>query len=173
MVETAPRPATNGDLPPELRVVFAQSGPGCITAETNLGVVHVCHAADRDMAGFLNAPVWYRWELALLPPAPVLRLNLAIVDQPHNPYHYESFLNIGDEDQARILTTLLTQERLYFPFYGADFGHRFTKVVPHQAEQRAQLGGLVRQAAAHWQAIPRDQRNFDRAKAMFQRCFGF
>jgi hypothetical protein len=134
-------------------------------------VVHVCHAAEQDIAAFQHAPVWYRWELALLPTAPVIRLNLAIIDRPHNPYRYESFLNIGNEDQARILEMLLSQAQLILPFYGEDFGHRFTKVVPNSAEQRTQLSDLARQATVHWQAIPVGQRDFDRAKALFQQRY--
>ena len=70
-------------------------------------------------------------------------LNLAILDHPQNPYRYEFFLNIGDEDQARILEMLLTQEKLYFPFHGDDFGYRFTKVVTHDAAQRTQRQELA------------------------------
>lgn len=171
MTETAPRSLADGHLPPELRAAFRQTGPGCITVETSFGVVHVCHATDWDIAGFAHQPVWYRWELAKLPTAPVIRLNLVILDQPQNPYRYESFLNIGNEDQTRILEILLTQEQLILPFYGDDFNQRLTKVVPHGAEQRRQLGALVEQAAAHWHGIPTDQRDFDQAKAMFQQRY--
>ena len=173
MVETEPKkeaiePAT---LISELRAAFECTGPGCIAVETDIGVVHACHAADQDIAGFANKPVWCRWELALLPAAPVIRLNLAILDHPQNPYRYESFLNIGDEDQARILEILVGQEELYFPFYGDDFGHRFTKVISHDVTQRAQLQDLATQALDHWQTISPDQRDFDRAKAEFQQRF--
>jgi hypothetical protein len=171
MVETAPQAFNHAELPPELRATFAQTGPGCIATETNLGVVHVCHASEQDIAGFTDQPVWYRWELARLPTAPIIRLNLAILDQPQNPYRYESFLNIGDDDQARILARLVSQEQLILPFYGDDLSYRFTKTVPHQVEQRTQLGGLVAQAVTHWQAIPAAHRDFDRAKATFQRQY--
>jgi hypothetical protein len=161
------------NLPPELQKVFERTGPGCAAAETNIGVVHICHAADRDIEGFANKPMWCRWELVLLPTAPVLRLNVAILDRPQNPFRFESFLNIGDEEQARILETLVTQEKLYFPFYGQDFRCRFTKVVEHSPEQRRQLQELVVQARDHWQAIPEARRNFDQAKIEFQQRFSF
>ena len=165
------RAITNNDLPPELRTAFERTGPGCIAAETNIGIVHVCHASDRDIAGFANKSVWNRWELALMPTAPVLRLNLTIIDQPQNPFRYESFLNIGDPDQGRVLDRLLHQEKLYLSFYGNGFGYRFTKAIEHDAAQRAQLSNLVAQATAHWQNIPAIERDFDRAKIEFQRYF--
>ena len=168
MVERETQAITSDNLPLELRQTFERTGPGCAAAETNIGVVHVCHAADRDIASFANKPVWHRWELALMPTAPVIRLNVAIVDDPHNPYRFESFLNIGDDEQDRILELLLTQEQLYFPFHGDDLGYRFTRVVPHDANQRAQLGQFVGQAYEHWYSIPVRQRDFDRAKAEFQ-----
>lgn len=171
MIEAAPWSLADGSLPSELRAAFQRTGPGCIAAETDLGVVHVCHAANRDIASFAHQPVWYRWELAKLPTAPVIRLNLVILDQPQNPYRFESFLNIGDEDQARILAIMLTQEQLILPFYGDDFSQQLAKVMPHEAEQRRQLGALVEQAAVHWQGIPTDRRDFDRAKAEFQQRY--
>jgi hypothetical protein len=35
-----------------------------------------------------------------------------ILDQPANPYKFESFLNVAQENQARILARLANQERL-------------------------------------------------------------
>jgi hypothetical protein len=104
-------------------------------------VLHVCHAADRDIEGFANKPVWCRWELALFPTAPVLRLDLVIMDHSQNPDRFESFLNVGDEDQARILEMLLAQEELYFPFHGDGFAYRFTKMIKHD-EGRVQNEGI-------------------------------
>jgi hypothetical protein len=164
-------PIIPNNLPPELQATFQQTGPGCIATETNIGVVHVCHATDQDIEGFANKPVRCRWELALLPTAPVLRLNLVILDDPQNPYRFESFLNIGDEDQARILETLLSQEKLYFPFHGEDCRCHFTKVINHDPEQRQQLQEVAAQARDYWGTIPEEQRNFDQAKLEFQQRF--
>jgi hypothetical protein len=52
------------ELPGEIREVFERTGYGCLAAEANVGIVHVCHAADRDIEGFAGKPVLYRWELA-------------------------------------------------------------------------------------------------------------
>jgi hypothetical protein len=167
--QSTPLPAFQ--LPHELRAVFERTGSGCAAAETNLGVVHVCHAADRDIAGFANRPVLYQWQLARLPTAPVLRLHMQILDQPDNPYKFESFLNVGHEDNARMLTTLRAQESLYLVFYGDDLTYRFTKTLNHGQDQRELLGRLADRAADHWRQTPEEQRDFDQAKREFQRQF--
>lgn len=157
------------DLPPELREVFERTGPGCVATETNLGVVHVCHATDENIAGFANRAAVYQWQLALLPTAPVLRLRLSILDQPLNPYRFESFLNVGRDDDARMLNILLDQESLYLAFYGDNYHHHYTKVLDHATSQREQLRQLAVRAVAYLRQLPVPQRDFDLAKAEFQR----
>jgi hypothetical protein len=71
-----------------------------------------------------------------MPAAPLIRLELAILDNPFNPYKFESFLNVAQEDQARVLVQLVNQDRLYLAFYGDDLSHRFTKIVNHDKQQR-------------------------------------
>jgi hypothetical protein len=133
------------ELPPELREVFERTGPGCVPTETNLGVVHVCHAADQAIAGFANRPALYQWQLALMPTAPVLQLRISILDQPDNPYKFESFLNVGRKDDARVLIRLISQAEFYLAFHGDDFTHRFTKVI-EQGAPPEQLRQLANQA---------------------------
>lgn len=159
------------ELPAELREVFERTGPGCIPTETNIGIVHVCHAADQDIEGFANQPVLCQWELALMATAPLLRLKLIIIDQPQNPYRFESFLNVGQEHDTRLLEELLSQEQLYLAFYGEDFAFRFVKVIDHKEGQREQLRQLVDRAADYWRKLPEGQQDFDRAKVEFQRRF--
>jgi hypothetical protein len=157
------------ELPPALQEAFAQTGFGCVATETSIGVVHVCYAAEADIAGFSDKPAVCRWQGALLPSAPVLRLRAVILDQPQNPYTFESFLNVGAETDTRVLEQLLSQEELYLAFYGEDFTHRFTKVVEHDEARREELRLLVDLVQAYCQSIPEGERNFDRAKAEFQR----
>lgn len=159
------------ELPPELQEAFAQTGFGCVATETSIGVVHVCYAADADIAGFGNKPVGYEWQGALLPTAPVLRLRAVIMDDPHNPYRFESFLQVGQEDDARLLDELTSQEQLYLAFYGENLTHRFTKVVVQSEEKREELARLVEAARAHWHSIPEGERDVEQAKAEFQRRF--
>jgi hypothetical protein len=80
------------------------------------------------------------------PTAPLIRLQLTILDRPSNPYRFESFLNVAAEHQARVLAQLAGQERLYLAFYGDDLNHRFTKVVNHDRQQWQYLDELVAEA---------------------------
>ena len=51
------------ELPGEIREVFERTGYGCLAVETNIGVIHVCHASDSDIEGFADKPVLYQWQL--------------------------------------------------------------------------------------------------------------
>jgi hypothetical protein len=134
------------ELPEEIDRVFERFGYGCLAAETNVGVAHVCHAADHDIEGFANKPVSYQWQLIKMPTAPLIRLELTILDRPANPYRFESFLNVAQEDQTGVLAQLAGQDRLYLAFYGDDFSHRFTKIVSHDQQQWQYLEELVAEA---------------------------
>lgn len=160
---------TRADLPTEIRDVFEKFGEGCLAAETNIGVVHVCHASDADIQGFASKPVRYQWQLIKMPTAPLIRLELVVVDQPLNPYRFESFLNVAEEDQARVLSQLANQNELHLAFYGDNLNYRFTKSVTHDEQQWQQLDQLVEQANRYWEELPPKQRDFDKAKAEFIR----
>ena len=84
---------------------------------------------------------------------------------------FESFLKVADEDQARILAQLARQDRLYLAFRGDDFGHRFTKIIEHDEQQRQALGELARAAIDYWAAVPLERCDFGRAKADYMRRF--
>ncbi|MFC1790350.1 hypothetical protein ACFLZP_02600, partial [Patescibacteria group bacterium] len=156
------------ELPPVVRQAFERVGYGCLTAETNIGAIHICHASDVDIEGFADKKVWYQWQLVKMPTAPLIRFELAIQDDPENPYGFETFLNVTGPGQAEVLTQLAGQDRLYFAFYGDDLTHRFTKIVDHDQAMRERLGRLSAQAIEHWERIPPGQRDFDRAKREFQ-----
>jgi hypothetical protein len=106
-----------------------------------------------------------------MPTAPLIRLQLTILDRPSNPYRFESFLNVAEEDQARVLAQLAGQDRLYLAFYGEDFDHRFTRIVSHDRQQWQYLDELVAEVLDHWHQIPPEQRRLDKAKAEFARRF--
>ena len=93
--------APPAELPKEISEVFDRFGYGCLAAETDIGVIHICHASNSDIEGFANKPVQYQWQLIKMPTAPLIRLELTIIDNPLNPYRFESFLNTAQEDQAR------------------------------------------------------------------------
>lgn len=69
-----------------------------MAAETSRGAIHLCHARDKNIQGFANQPVINRWQLIKMPTAPLIRLELLILDDPTNPYRFESFLNIATAD---------------------------------------------------------------------------
>lgn len=155
------------ELPTEIREVFEKTGYGSLAAETNVGIVHVCHASDEDIDSFSNKPVVIRWQLIKMPTAPLIRLELVILDRPEDPFRFESFLNIGEEDQANILAGLANQDMLHLAFYGSDLTYRYTKSISHTEQQWQQLDELVEQATRYSEGIPSNQRDFDRAKREF------
>jgi len=163
--------ASPDELSPELREVFEWTGYGCLAIEANIGVVHVCHASDSDIEGFADKPVWCQWQLILMPTAPLIRLELVIPDRPQNPFKFESFLNVAEEDQARVLDQLANQDQLFMAFYGDDLGYRYAKVLPHSEQQWQQLDELMTKATDHWNMIPSEERDYDRAKAEFMNRF--
>jgi hypothetical protein len=158
-------------LPPEIREVFEKVGYGCLSAETDIGVVHLCHAPDADIQGFANKPVRIQWQLIEMPTAPLIRLALTIMDQPESPYLFESFLNIAEADQANILNRLANQDRLYLAFYGSDLTYRYTKIIPQDRNQWQFLDELAQAAKDYLSSLPPKKRDFDRAKEAFMRRF--
>lgn len=158
-------------LPSEIRAVFENSGYGCLAAESKVGIVHICHASDADIAGFWNKSILTQWQLIKMPTAPLIRLELLILDKKENPFKFESFLNLADEEQAEILAKLASQEHLYLAFYGDNLTHRYTLTLPHEKHQWQQLDELVRAAERHLHRIAPEQYDFDRAKAEFMQRF--
>ena len=163
------RIAFPNELPGAIREVLENFGYGCLAVEADIGVVHVCHAADSDIDGFANKPVISRWQLIEMPTAPLIRLELVLLDRPGNPFRFESFLNVAEEDQANVLAQLANQERLYLAFYGDDLGYRFTKIISHDKQQWQQIDELTMEANEYWNKIPTERRDFDQAKAEFLR----
>ena len=159
------------ELPEEARSVFKQFGYGCLAVESDMGVVHVCYAADTDIASFTDQQVIHQWQLIMMPTAPLIRLELTILDKPGNPYQFESFLNLADEEQAYILAELANQDQFYLSFYGDDLKYRYTKTIPYDDQQWQLLDELIIEAENHWSLIPPERRDFDQAKAAFMQRF--
>ncbi len=155
------------ELPPDIREVFEKMGYGCLAAETNVGIVHVCHASDADIEGFVDKPVRYQWQLIKMPTAPLIRLDITILDRPENPFKFESFLNVAAADQAQVLADLANQDKLYLAMYGDDLKYRYTKVIDHGKQQWQQLDEIAIKAMLHWLEIPKKGRDFDQAKTQF------
>jgi len=154
-------------LPPEVREVFERTGYGCLAVESDTDVIHVCHAANADIADFIGAPVHARWELVEMPTAPLVRLEFLVLDDPGNPYRFEHFLNVAEPDQLALLAQLSGQEALYMAFVGDDLTYRYTMVVPHSEQQWQQLDDIIARAELYWQSLPEEKRDFDLAKAAY------
>jgi hypothetical protein len=161
------RIAYPNELPIEIKEVFKKVGYGCLALEADIGIVHVCHAPDADIVGFADKPVLSQWQLVKMPMAPLIRLELTILDQPDNPFRFESFLNVDEEDQANVLARLANHNRLYMAFYGDDLEYRTTKVIAHDVQQWQQIDEMTTKALDHMSKIPQEERDFDRAKAEF------
>ena len=157
--------AAPNELLPEVRQVFENSGYGSLAVESSVGVVHICHAPDADIEGFRGKPASYRWELIEMPTAPLVRLAVRIFDRPTNPFLFESFLNVGEQDQLGVLTQLASQEKLHFAFYGDDLEYRFAKTLEHDEQQWQKLDEIITRALAYWEQLPPTQKDFDLAKA--------
>ena len=84
MGEREPTKETFGrtELPQGLREVFQGFGYGCLAVETDIGVAHICHAADADIENFADKPVRHQWQLIQMPTAPLIRLEVVILNRP-------------------------------------------------------------------------------------------
>jgi hypothetical protein len=156
-------------LHPVFQQVFEKTGYGCFAAEREDMVAFATHARDQDIESFRDAPVLYRWELIEMPTAPLIRFRATILDDPRSPYLLEHFLNIADPDQARCLSRLVEQEELSFDFYGEEYEYAYSKHLPHPEAMRKMLHTLIGRAIEYWGDIPGEYRDFDRAKAEFQK----
>jgi hypothetical protein len=163
--------AASNELPPKIREVFERTGYGCLAAEADIGIVHVCHASDQDIDGFRDKPIHYQWQLIKMPTAPLIRLDVVLLDNPTNPFKFESFLNIDAKDQAAVLTRLANQDRLFLAFYGTDLSYRYTKVINHDEQQWQYLDELIQEAERYLYSLESGGRDFDLAKAEFMQHF--
>jgi hypothetical protein len=161
--------APANELTPELRAVFEEYSYGCLAVESSEGVLHLCHAPDEDIEDFRGKPAAFRWQLVEMPTAPLVRLEAFIFDNPIAPFRFESFLNVGDEEQLNVLSQLASQEELHLVFFGDDLEYRFTKTLPHGEDQWQQLDEIVVQALSYWETLPETERDFDKAKADYFR----
>lgn len=159
------------ELPEVLKEVMKVSGYGCLAVEADIGIVHVCYAPDRDIGGFTDKPVINRWQLIKMPTAPLIRLELIILDHLESPFRFESFLNVAEEDQAKILAQLANQNQLFLAFYGDDLSYRYTKIVALDGQKWQLIDELTEEASRYWELIPLEERDFDKAKAKFMEKF--
>ena len=159
-------------LPAEMQAVFDKMGYGCFAAERDDdSVAFLTHVAPADLLSLRYAPVVYDWQMIPMPTAPLIRFTSAVLDDPNHPYRLEHFLNVEDVAQSRCLARLAAQKELVLDFYGVENEYAFSKRFAHPDAMRARLAILVQQAIAYDSTIPAHRRDFDQAKAAFQRTF--
>lgn len=81
-----------------------------------------------------------------MPAAPMIRLELMVMEYLDNPFLFESFLNGAAEDQAAVLAHFTNQDRLYLTFYGDALDYRYTRAIKHDEQQGQQSDELMIQA---------------------------
>ena len=162
--------APPNELLPEVRQVFEKSGYGSLAVESSIGVVHICHAPDVDIQGFQGETSKLQLGTnrdancaSCTPGRAILRPDLL------NPFLFESFLNVDEQDQLGVLAQLASQEKLHFAFYGDDLEYRFAKTVEHDEQQWQKLDEITERALAYWNQLPPTRRDFDIAKEMYFR----
>ena len=80
--------------------------------------------------------------------------RVIVMDNPNNPYLFESFLNAAEEDQAIVLAQLANQDQLYLSFIGDGLTYRSTKVIPHTEQQWQQLDEIIKEALMYYNELP-------------------
>jgi hypothetical protein len=63
----------------------------------------------------------------------------------------------------------VNQAELSFDFYDAEFEYSYSKQVAHPPAMRQRLAQIIERATEFYGEIPAEERDFDRAKAAFQR----
>jgi len=86
-----------------------------------------------------------------------------IYDEPERPLKLETFINVGDAQQRDEYENLCRQDRVMMLFYDEGLTHRLTKAVAGYEQET--MDAVLRQADRMLAAIPRDELDFDRAKA--------
>jgi hypothetical protein len=151
------------ELPPALREHFRTVETGAVTTETNLGtalIVKVPIATAARLVG--EVPIGIDHQLFNRPSAPVIRMVTAFYDQAGDPLVFETFFNIGHEQQRREYEGLTKQEELPILIHDEELEPVFAKRVriPNGEEIRRILATADGLYAATWPELF----DFDRAK---------
>src|SRR5438105_4384607 len=106
-------PRTPIPLPPALAAFLQSEGLACITHNSDQGALYVVKAPAQGIASLRGRfPIGVTHELHRHPAAPVIRSVLAFYDQPNRPLKFDTFLNVGSEDQRACFASLAEQEQL-------------------------------------------------------------
>ncbi len=163
-VEATNEPANPSALPGELAQFLAGREFVCLTNPSDKGTVLVVKIPGADIDSLRGpVPISFRHELYECPGAPVIRMVTIIYDEPERPLKLETFINVGDAQQRDEYENLCRQDRVMMLFYDEGLTHRLTKAVAGYEQET--MDAVLRQADRMLAAIPRDELDFDRAKA--------
>lgn len=158
-------------LPEDLRqALLSTPEPVCSALIVNEIASVIVKVPPADIASFRGSiPVLYRYELGRFERGSVIRLYLEIRDRLESPYRIETFLNPAAEPDLELLQQLIRQKILDIHFFDMAVNYAFSKRLAHRRLQRQELKKLVDMALEHLETILPDQRDWQAAKAEFQR----
>lgn len=160
-----PTPRVPSPLPPQLATILRTQADYVLLAHgTDRGTVYVVKAPASDIAGLRGRiPISVRHELYEHPLSPVIRTVLRLYDRPQTPLALECYCNAGEPDQREEFAALGRQGELLLLCYDArELRHRLSKRVRNAGKDA--IAGIVARADALLARIPRERRDFDRAK---------
>ena len=102
-----------------------------------------------------------------MPSAPLIRFHALAIGDWGSFTIAETFLDISDSGQTRILSRLADQEELHFDVFGSDCKYRYSKHVGHSREVRQQLNRIVARAAEYRSSLSSDKQGFEAARAEY------
>lgn len=150
-------------LPPDLAESLKARDFACLTHPTDQGTAFIIKAPARDIESVRGTvQIELRHELYAHSTAPVIRI-VTVIQQPDSALALESFINVQDERQRSDYEALANQDRVHLLFFDGQLQHRLTKTVG--TFDRDTILRVLDQADAICAAIPRENYDFDRAKA--------
>lgn len=146
----------------------SQPGPLCVAMIVNGQAVMVCklpRAEAEALRGQIG--IGYRSELGLYEAGAVIRLVIDFYDQPDAPMTADTFLNVADNADLRVVERLAAQNMLDIHLFDPRMDYLFTKRIPFRETPRRGLTEFIRQAIAHNKKSARP--DFPAAKAAMMR----
>jgi len=120
----------------DLKEIFKKIGYGGILTWTNMGCAFFCYIDTKTCRNIKGKLHNIKMEYYKIDGCPLIRFNIVIYDDLVNPLHFDSFLNVINEDHEYILEALKKQDRIIFHWYSEDFKYRGSTSVKWKEENR-------------------------------------
>jgi len=154
-------------FPPEMAEVLRNTGPLCVAAETNQGVVILLKTDELHMPES-NVPILYQYEMGVFPEGSVIRVYLEIYDRPGAPFQAETFLNPASQKDLILLQNLCRQDHLDIHVTNMALETHYAKRVRQSPIVTCELHQLVRMAVQYNSLIPEERLDFEMVKKRHQ-----